>query len=135
MRERRLASRLGFHGTGSATTSTRPSAVTVRQAKAEESTELLHTRVVLPATPPLGGTDSEPDLVAGGCAINGLKHQFEREALLHLADHDEFGRAIGKGDEIASAHLALDLQAEPLQMALDRWIEVGFQGRCPLMRT
>ena len=38
-----------------------------------------------------GGADGEPDLVADGCAINGLKHQFEREALLHLADHDEFG--------------------------------------------
>ena len=64
-----------------------------------------------------------------------VKHQFEREALLHLADDDEFGRAIGKGDEIAAAHLALDLQAEPLQMALDRWIEVGFQGGCRLMLT
>src|SRR5271155_513587 len=61
------------------------------KAEAQESTELLHARVVLPATPPLGGADSEPDLVAGGCAINGLKHQFEREALLHLADHDQFG--------------------------------------------
>ncbi len=61
------------------------------KAEAQESTELLHTRVVLPPTPPLGGADSEPDLVADGCAINGLKHQFEREALLHLADHDEFG--------------------------------------------
>src|SRR5271166_4350800 len=87
------------------------------KAEAEESTELLHARVVLPATPPLGGADGEPDLVAGGCAINRLKHQFEREALLQLADHDEFGRAIGKGDEIAAAHLALDLQAEPLQIA------------------
>ena len=64
-----------------------------------------------------------------------VKHQFEREALLHLADDDEFGRAIGKGDEIAAAHLALDLQTEPLQMALDRSIEVSLQGRCPLMRT
>jgi hypothetical protein len=35
--------------------------------------------------------DGEPDLVAGGRAINGLKHQFEREALLHLADYDDFG--------------------------------------------
>jgi hypothetical protein len=62
------------------------------QAEAQESTELLHPRVVLPPTPPLGGADSEPDLVASGCAINGLKHQLEREALLHLADHDdEFG--------------------------------------------
>ena len=61
------------------------------EAEAQESTELLHARVVLPAAPPLGRADSEPDLVAGGRAINGLKHQFEREALLHLADHEEFG--------------------------------------------
>jgi hypothetical protein len=105
------------------------------KAEAQESTELLHARVVLPATPPLGGADSEPDLIAGRCAINGLKHEFEREALLHLTDHDEFRRAIGKGDEIAAAHLALDLQAQPLQMALYRWVEVGFQGRRPLIRT
>ena len=61
------------------------------KAEAQEATELLYARVVLPATPPFGGADGEPDLVADGCAINGLKHQFEREALLHLADHDEFG--------------------------------------------
>ena len=132
MRERRLASRLGFHGAGAATTSTRPSALTVRRPKPRKSTELFHAGVVLPAAPPLGGADGEPDLVAGGCAINGLKHQFEREALLHLADHDQFGRAFGKGDEIAAAHLALDLQAEPLQMDFYRSIEVGFQGRWPL---
>ena len=89
MRERRLASRLGFRGAGSATTSAVGG--DGEKAEAQELTELLHARVVLPATPPLGGADGEPDLVAGGGAINGLKHQFEREALLHLADHDEFG--------------------------------------------
>ena len=61
------------------------------KAEAQEATELLYARVVLPATLLFGGADGEPDLVADGCAINGLKHQFEREALLHLADHDEFG--------------------------------------------
>ena len=34
------------------------------KTEAQESTELLHARVVLPATPPLGGADSELDLVA-----------------------------------------------------------------------
>ena len=71
------------------------------KAEAQESTELLHARVVLPAAPPLGGADSEPDLVADGRAINGLKHQFEREALLHLADHlfsSSPGVASGRGD-------------------------------------
>src|SRR5208337_3855781 len=34
------------------------------QAEAQESTELLHASVVLPPTPPLGGADGEPDLVA-----------------------------------------------------------------------
>src|SRR5271166_6551782 len=108
MRERRLASRLGFHGAGSATTLTRPSAATARRPK-PRNRQSFFTRASFSR---LGGADGEPDLVAGGCAINRLKHQFEREALLQLADHDEFGRAIGKGDEIAAAHLALDLQAE-----------------------
>jgi hypothetical protein len=53
-----------------------------QKAEAQETTEPLHPRVILPAAPPLGGADTEPDLVAGGCAINGLKHQFERDPLL-----------------------------------------------------
>jgi hypothetical protein len=99
-----------------------------KKAKAEESTELFHAGVILPAASPFGGADREPDLIAGGRAINGLKDQFEREALLHLADHDDFGQAIGKGYEIAAAHLSLHLQAEPLQMELDGPVKVSFQG-------
>jgi hypothetical protein len=64
--------------------------------------------------------------------INGLKHQFECEALLHFTDHHEFGCGIGKGDQIAPAHLTFHLQAESLQMDFYRAIEVGFQGRWPL---
>ena len=60
-------------------------------AETQKSTKLFHARVVFPATPPLGGPDGQPDLIAGGCPVNGLKHQFERETLLHLADYDEFG--------------------------------------------
>ena len=90
MRERRLASRLGFQWRRLRDYVDPPLGGDGEQTKAEESTELLHTRVVLPAPPPLGGADREPDLVAGGCAINGLKHQLEREALLHLTNHDEF---------------------------------------------
>ena len=61
-----------------------------QKAEAQETAELFHASVVL-QRPPLPGADGEPDLVAGRCAINGLKHQFEREALLHLANYDEFG--------------------------------------------
>jgi hypothetical protein len=103
-----------------------------QEAEAQKSTKLFHPGVVLPPAPPLGGGDGEPDLVAGGRAINGLKHQFKGEALLHLADDDQFGRVFGKGDEVAAPHLTLDLQAEPLQMNFDWSIEVGFQGRWPL---
>ena len=91
MRERRLASRLGFHGEGSTTTSTRPFGGDGEKAEAQKSAELLYPRVVLPTATPPGGADREPNFVAGGRAINGLKHQFEREGLFHLADHDEFG--------------------------------------------
>jgi hypothetical protein len=97
------------------------------KAKAEESTELFHADVILPAAPPFGDADREPDLIAGGRAINGLKDQFQCEALLHLADHDEFGQAVGKGHKIAAAHLSLYLQAEPLQMELNGRVEVSFQ--------
>ena len=92
MRERRLASRLGFHGAGSATTSTWPSRVTVRRPK-PRNRQSFFTRAsfLSPASPPLGGGDSEPDLVAGGCSIKPLKNRFEREALLHLDDYNQFG--------------------------------------------
>jgi hypothetical protein len=62
-----------------------------QKAEAKETTQLLHSRIVLPATTSLRGPDGEPDFVANGRAIDGLKHQFEREALLHLADHNELG--------------------------------------------
>ena len=97
------------------------------KAKAEELTELFHAGVILSAASPFGGADREPDLIAGGRAINGLKDQFQCEALLHLADYDDFGQAIGKGHEIAAAHLSLYLQAEPLQMELDGRVKVSFQ--------
>jgi hypothetical protein len=105
------------------------------KAEAQKSTKLFHPGVVLPPASPLGGGDGEPDLVAGGRAINGLKHQFEGEALLHLADHHQFGRALGKGDEVAAAHLTLDLQAERFQMNFYWSIEVGFQGDGLLIRS
>jgi hypothetical protein len=101
MRERRFASRLGFHGAGSVTTSTLPSALTVRRPKPRKRQSF----------------------------FNGLKHEFQREASLHLADHDDFGRGVGKGDEIAAAHLPLDLEPEPLEVGFYRSIEVGFQAR------
>jgi hypothetical protein len=128
MRERRFALRLGFHGAGAATTSTRPSVVTVRRPKPRNRQSFFTRASFSRPRPRLEAATGEPDLVAGACGINGLKQQFEGEALLHLADHDQFGRAFGKGDEIASAHLALDLQAELLEVALYGWIEVGFQG-------
>ena len=62
-----------------------------QETEAKEATKLLHSRIVLPATTPLRGLDGELDFVANRSAINGLKHQFEREALLHFADHNEFG--------------------------------------------
>src|SRR3984957_9746678 len=107
-----------------------------QKPEAQEATELLDARVVLPAAPSLGGADGEPDFVASGRAINGLKHQLQREASFHLADNHDFGRSVGKGDEIAAAHLALhlppeslemDFYPESLEMDFYRPIEVGFQ--------
>jgi hypothetical protein len=61
------------------------------KAEAQETTELLNTSVICAAAPPFEGADGEPDLVTARCAINGLKHQLDHEALLHLTDYDEFG--------------------------------------------
>jgi hypothetical protein len=71
------------------------------KAEAEEPAELLHPSIALSPASPLGGSDGRRT------SINPLKHQFEREPLLHLDDYDQFGLALGKGDNIASPHLAL----------------------------
>jgi hypothetical protein len=128
MRERRFASRLGFHGAAATTTSTRPSVVTVRRPKPRNRQSFFTRASFSRSRPRLEAATASQISSQAHVPINGLKHQFEGEALLHLADHDQFGRVFGKGHEIASAHLAFDLQAELLKVALYGWIEVGFQG-------
>src|SRR6202012_3611352 len=99
-----------------------------QKAEAQKTTELLHSRVVLPAAPSLGGADREPDFVAGRCAIHRLKDQFQGEGSLHFADDDDLGRGVGQGDQIAAAHLTLDLEPKPLEVNLYGSVEVGFQN-------
>ena len=132
MRERRLASRRGVHGAGAATTSTRPSVVTVRRPK-PKNRQSFFTRASFSRPRPRLEPATASQIVVLQADVRSMawKHQFKGEALLHLADHDQFGRAFGKGDEVATAHLPLDLQAEPLQMNFYWSIEIGFQSRWP----
>src|ERR1700722_14591464 len=129
MRERRLTSCLGFHGAGAANTSTRPSVVTVRRPKLKNRQSFFTRASFSRPRPRLEAATASQISSQADVRSTAWKHQFKGEALLHLADYDQFGRAFGKGDEVAAAHLALDLQPEPLQMNFYWSIEIGFQGR------
>ena len=126
--ERRLASRRGRQGTGSTSTSTLPADKTLSRPRPSSRHSLRTLRIVLAASAAPRGADGEPDLVASGRPIDGLQHQIESEGELQLADDDRGGLLAVQRYQIAAAHLALDLEAQLFEEALDRQIEARFQG-------
>ena len=98
------------------------------QAETKEPAQFAHPRIVLTASAAPRGADGEPDLIARGRAIDGLQDQIEGESELQLADDDRGGLMAVQRHQIAAAHLALDLEAQVFEEALDRQIEARFQG-------
>src|SRR5947208_80817 len=74
---------------------------------------------------PRGGADGKPDFIAGCCAIDPLKHQFEIEAKLQLADDDKRRFIAPQGHQIATADFPLHVEAETLEKALHRRVKRG----------
>jgi hypothetical protein len=59
------------------------------QAETEQAAELAHPRIPFPARASQRRSHRQPDLLACGAAIDALEDEFEVEAELQLADHDE----------------------------------------------
>ena len=98
------------------------------QTEPEQAAELAHTRIMLAASAPPGGLHGEPDLVAGSRAVHGLQDELERDTELQLADDHRGGLLAVERYEVAAAHLALDLEAQLFEEALDGQVEARFQG-------
>ena len=122
-----------WHRAGAATARARPGPPPCRTRETDsrprpsETAELAHAWIALAAATPSRGAYRQPDLVAGGRPVDGLQHEIEREGELQLADDHDRRLALSQRHEIAIANLALDLEAELLEEALDRQIKARFQ--------
>ena len=98
-----------------------------KQAEAEQAAQPFDPRIGFAAAAARRSANGEPNLVANGRTVHGLENEFEREAQFQFADHQRDRRAAIDGDDIAAAHLALDLEAQPFEKALHRRIKARLQ--------
>ena len=99
------------------------------QTETEQATKLAHPRIVLapPAAP--RRSDGQPDLVASRKAIDRLQDQIKGESELELANDDGCRLVAVERHQVAAAYLALDLETQFFEEALDRQVEARFQVR------
>src|SRR5262249_44638758 len=109
-----------------------PSGGYAEKTKTQESAELPDAGVGLPTRAAARCTHGEPHLIAGGRTVHSLEDELQREGELQLADDESRRLAVARGDEIASANLALHLEAELFEEALDGKVEARFHGQDPL---
>jgi hypothetical protein len=89
------------------------------KSETKKAAKLLNARVLLPAATAARRANGEPDLIAGRRAIDPLQDQFEGKGELQLADNNGAGLALTQSHKIAPAYLALSLEAELFEEALD----------------
>lgn len=94
-----------------------------KKAEAEEAAKLLDARVAFPATAASGSADRQPDLITDGGSVDRLQHQVKGEGEFELAYDDSSWCALLQGDQITTADLTLDLEAELFEEALDRQVK------------
>jgi|SoiMethySBSTD1v2_1073268.scaffolds.fasta_scaffold350227_1 hypothetical protein len=94
-----------------------------QKAKAKEAAQLFDARVVLASATSARGAHRQPDFIAGRRAIDRLQDKIEREGQFQLTDDDGDRLALPKGNQITAADLALDVEAEPFEEALNREIK------------
>jgi len=94
-----------------------------KKTQTEKTTKLPNARVTFTSTATTGGTHGQPDLVAGSGAIDGLQHEVEREGEFEFADNDCGRLTLAQRHQITTAHLALDLEAQLFEEALNRQVE------------
>jgi putative tryptophan/tyrosine transport system substrate-binding protein len=83
-----------------------------------------HARIAL-AAGSCRGTDGEPDFIAGRRAVDSLKNEFEIEAELQLTDDNQRRFVATERYEIATADLALHVEAVGLKKALHGRVKRG----------
>ena len=96
-------------------------------AKTEPAAEIAIARIAFAALAARGQFGGQPDLVAGGGAIDRLQDQFEIEGELQFADHHDRRIVAAQRHQIAAADFALDREAELFEEAFDGQIKRGFQ--------
>ena len=108
-----------------------------KKPETQQPAKLAHTRIAL-AAGPRRAADGKPDFIAGCCAIDPLKDEFEIEAKLQLANDDKRRFVAPQRHQIATADFPLHVEAETLEKALHGHVKrglsvVGLQA-CDLLR-
>ena len=101
------------------------------QSESEPAAQIAEPRVALATLAARRQARRQPDLVAGGGAVDALQHEFQVEREFQFADDHQRRAVRAERDDIAAADLPLDEEAEGLEESLDRKIERGLQRRPP----
>src|SRR5262249_48107280 len=82
-----------------------------QQAKPQPPAKLAHPGIAFAAASPRGFY-GQPDLVANIRPVNTLQDEIEIKGKLHFPNYDDGRRALRNAHEIATANLALHMEAE-----------------------
>ena len=95
------------------------------KSETQEPAQLAHARIAL-AAGARGRAHRKPDLVAGRGAVDTLQHEFEVEAELQLADHDDGRLVRPQRDQLTAADFALHVESEAFEKAFHGGVERRF---------
>ena len=98
-----------------------------KKPKTETPAKMAKLHVELAAFAARGQSSCKPNLVTDRCTIHPLQNKLEVELELQFADHNDRRRVCAQGEEIASADLSLDHEAEIFEEALNRAVERCFE--------
>ena len=84
------------------------------QAETQKPAQLAHARIAL-AAGARRRAHRKPDLVAGRGAVDALQHEFEVEAELQLADHDDAAARPPQRDQVTAADFAFHVETEAFE--------------------
>jgi hypothetical protein len=94
-----------------------------KESHTKEPAQPLDAWITLTSTTATGGTHGQPDFVANRGAINRLQHEVERESQFEFADDDRGRLTLAQRNEITTAHLTFDLEAQLFEEPFDRQVE------------
>ncbi len=95
-----------------------------QQPEPQHPAEPVRSAVTVPA--PFCRGDRQPDVVGGAHAVEALQHEFQGEAEVELADHEDGRFGIADGDDVAAPDLPFDGEALGFEEGFDGGVEGGF---------